>query len=182
MKRKKNVDSASHKESDVLWYWDCMIICSTPLKCIQVSTLCFLAHQKVKKSSQSPKTWFRVFLTLKHWEMNIRGFVLAFIRSCHYLEMGMQDGEEWMEASLLNLFSLGPFVRARLSPSPAVKGRIVAPAASLVLMSPDANLTHGWSLNNHFLNPVFSDSPSPYFLMLPCFLFLKVLFILFSFS
>lgn len=48
-----------------------------------------------------------------------------------------------MGASLLNLFSLGPFVRARLSPSPALKGRIVAPAASLVLMSPDANLTHG---------------------------------------
>lgn len=56
---------------------------------------------------------------------------------------GCRHGEEWMEASLLNLFSLGPFVRARLSPSPAVKGRIVAPAASLVLMSPDANLTHG---------------------------------------
>lgn len=76
--------------------------------------------------------------------MNIRGFVLAFIRSCRYLEMGMQawggvDGSQPSKP----FFSLGPFVRARLSPSPALKGRIVAPAASLVLMSPDANLTHG---------------------------------------
>lgn len=80
-------DEALHAESDVLWYWDCMIIQSTPLKCIQVSTLCFLANWKVKKS---PTIWFHVSLTLRQWEMNIRGFVLAFIRSCRYLEMGMQ--------------------------------------------------------------------------------------------
>lgn len=75
--------------------------------------------------------------------MNIRGFVLAFIRSCRYLEMGMQawGGVDGSQPS--KPFLPWPFVRAHLSPSPAVKGRIVAPAASLVLMSPDANLTHG---------------------------------------
>lgn len=50
----------------------------------------FPGKPKVKKSSQSPKIWFRVSLTLRQREMNIRGFVLAFIRSCRYLEMGMQ--------------------------------------------------------------------------------------------
>lgn len=83
-------DTAPHMESDVLWYWDCMIIHSIPLKCIQVSTLCFLANWKVKKSSQSSMIWFLVSLTLRQWEMNIRSFVLALIRSCRYLEMGMQ--------------------------------------------------------------------------------------------
>ena len=71
------------------------------------------------------------------------------------------------EPAPLTLSPSFPFVRARLSPSPAVKGRIVAPAASLVLMSPDANLTHGWSLNNHFLlHPLLSNSPHHHLLLL----------------
>ena len=50
----------------------------------------FPGKPKVKKSSQSPKIWFGLSLTLRQWEMNIRGFVLASIRSSRYLEMGMQ--------------------------------------------------------------------------------------------
>lgn len=97
------------------------------------------------------------------------------------MELWHQRSRKWTSTSLFSLSSGGavpvngavglrgvepsqpshalPFVRARLSPFPAVKGRIVAPAASLVLMSPDANLTHGWSLNNHFLHPLFSSLP-----------------------
>ncbi len=70
--------------------------------------------------------------------------------------VGLRGVEASQPSHALSLF---PFVRVRLSPSPAVKGRIVAPAASLVLMSPDANLTHGWSLNNHFLHPLFPTLP-----------------------
>lgn len=66
----------------------------------------------------------------------------------------------WVEASQpLSPAPTLPFVIARLSPTPAGRRRIVDPeAASLVLMSPDANLTQGWSFTNQFLHSSLSFS------------------------
>lgn len=111
-----------------------------------------------KWSSLNPQ--FYQFVSMEPWHQRSRKWTstsLFLLSSGGAVPVNGAVGQRGVEASQpSHALSLFPFVRVRLSPSPAVKGRIVAPAASLVLMSPDANLTHGWSLNNHFLQRFFS--------------------------
>lgn len=124
-------------------------------------TISFWQTEDIKQSSLNPQ--FYQFVSMEHWHQRSRKWTstsLFLLSSGGAVPVNGAVGLRGVEASQLShALSLFPFVRVRLSPSPAVKGRIVAPAASLVLMSPDANLTHGWSLNNHFLHALFSTLP-----------------------
>lgn len=115
----------------------------------------------IKRSCLNPQ--FHRFVSIAPWHQRSRKWTstsLFLLSSGGAVPVNGAVGLRGVEASQpSHALSLFPFVRVCLSPSPAVKGRIVAPAASLVLMSPDANLTHGCSLNNHFLYPFFLALP-----------------------
>lgn len=125
----------------------------------------------IKPRSLNPQ--FYRFVSMEPWHQRGRKWTstsLFWLSSGGAVPVNGAVGLRGVEASQpSHALSLFPFVRACLSPSPAVKGRIVAPAAaSLVLMSPDANLTHGWSFNNHFLHPLFQPSPFFHSFFLSC--------------
>ena len=162
-----------YRDMWILWNNPAFLSVSKP-ECQHTRSDVIRLWQPADKELNQPKSTvlpmcFNGALTPAQQEMNIHPFVLAFIRRCCTCKWGC-----WPEGSggkpTLSCSLPLPFVRAGLSPSPAVKGRIVAPAAaSLVLMSPDANLTHGWSLNSHFFHRLFSA------------LFLSLLFLVISF-
>lgn len=136
------------------------------------------------EDTQNPKPRLCCSVAVEAWHQCNRKWTstsLFFLSSGGAVPVNEAVGLGGVEASQPSHALPVPFVRARLSPSPAVKGRIVAPAASLVLMSPDANLTHGWSLNNHFLYSSLNPSPFSFFYFLSLFLSFLLSFIFFFF-